>query len=305
MSQSRIIRACLSLGIVFTVGLWRLPGGGTPAQARSLETIQQTGEIRFCIADFHPAIAIAEPSGCRDDCTFKGPVYEAALDFALTLGSDIKAKFVRVEWDEQFHNQDGETDRQGSYTPELLASGTCDIYPSHLTKLDWRLKKLDFVTLFPNRIMVVVNKQKKRDFSKPEDLAGKVAAVTKDTSFDTWLQAQNESAYKDDPIELRYMSSFDAIKAVEAGEADFTLLDGDLAIWTINRQFKQTALGFPVGSPDEIGWAFRKEDKDLQHLVERYFAVERKASYSKTNTRWKRIYGLSLQDFIKLVATFH
>jgi len=289
--------------MMFTVGLWLLPGGPS-VQARSLETIEKTGEIRFCISDFHPAIAVTEPSGCRDDCTFKGPVYEAVLDFAETLGSDIKPKFVRVEWDEQFYNQDGKTDRAGSYTPALMASGICDIYPSHLTKLDWRLKKLDFVTLFSNRMMVVVNKQKKRHFKKPADLAGKVAAITKDTSFETWLQAQNESTYADNPIQLHYMDSIDAIKAVDAGEVDFTLLDGDLAIWTVNHQFKRVALGFPVASPDELGWAFRKEDKDLQDLVKQYFTAEEKATYSKTNKRWKRIYGLSLQDFTKMIMAF-
>ncbi len=271
-------------------------------QARSLEEILQTGEIRFCIADIDPSVAVAQPEGCRDDCTFTGPAYDAALAFSKTLGEGIKPAFVRVGWEEQFHNKEGVTDREGTYTPELLASETCDIYPSHLTKLPWRSKKLDFVILFPSRMMVVVHKRNKRKFKKAKDLAGKVAAVTKDTSFHTWLQEQNQSTYKDQPIKLQLIQGKTSASAVAAGEADFAFLDGDMAIFAINRKFKNMALAFPVGPVHELGWGFRKADKALQARVKQYFESEKKATYSETNKRWKDTYGLSLQDFVRMVT---
>ncbi len=271
------------------------------SQARSLQEIRETGEIRFCIANNHPAIVVAEPEGCRDDCTLRGPVYEEALAFTETLGGNVKAVFTRVDWDEQFFNKDGKTDREAAYTPELLASGTCDIYPSHLTKIDWRLNKLDFVILFTSRIMVVVNRRNKRELKTVSDLAGKVAAVAKDTSFHTWLQAQNKTTFKDNPVRIQLITGVASVNAVNAGQVDFTLLDGDLAIWATMHQFNQAVLGFPVGPIDELGWAFRKDDKDLQAVVKQYFETERKAPYSETNKRWKRNYGLSLQEFIKMM----
>ncbi len=293
----RLATVALITGVGALVGL-----ASEPAQARSLDEILQTGELRFCIADINPAVASAEPEGCREDCTISGPAYEAALAFTATLGDAVKPKFLWVGWDEQFHNQDGITDREGSYTPALLASGACDIYPSHLTKLDWRWKKLDLVILFPSRMMVVVNKKNKRHFKSAQDLAGKLAVVTKNSSFRTWLEEQNNSTYKENPVDIQFMGGHDRVMAIDTGKADFTLMDGDMALWTASRRFKNVVLAFPVGSIDELGWAFRKDDKDLQAAVAQYFTAEQKAPYSETNRRWKKTYGLTLQDFIKMMT---
>ena len=80
--------------------------------------------------------------------------------FATSLGVEIQAKFIRIDLDEQYFNHKGKTDREAAYTPALLANGKCDFYPNNLTKNEWRLKKLDFVALFPSRMMVVVAKSK-------------------------------------------------------------------------------------------------------------------------------------------------
>ena len=102
-------------------------------QARSLDDIKASGEIRLCLygndmTEDRLYLLGAAPSGCRDDCTFEGISYDTALIFAKTLAPEIKARFVRVGWDEQFHNTEGKTDREEIYTPALLDSGTCDIY---------------------------------------------------------------------------------------------------------------------------------------------------------------------------------
>ena len=103
------------------------------AQARSLAEIQQSKEFRVCIAPIHPALAEVSPPECWEQCTFTGQMYDEVVAFAATLGPDITLKFFRVLWDAQFHNREGKTVREASYTPELLASGTCDVYPTHLT----------------------------------------------------------------------------------------------------------------------------------------------------------------------------
>ena len=115
----------------------------------------------------------------------------------------MKAKILRVEWDEQFFNKDGKTVREDSYTPELMASGKCDVYPTGLTKLPWREKKLAFVTLYPTRMMVMVNKSRKEEFKTPRDLCAKTASTVKDTSWHTWLQAQNETTCAANPIRIK------------------------------------------------------------------------------------------------------
>src|SRR5262245_13962370 len=130
------------------LGVLALGGLLTPAQARTLGEIKQTKELRVCLVPSRPSMSVATPPDCRDNCTFTGPVYDEVVAFAATLGQDVRLKLLRVGWDEQFHNREGKTDREASYTPELLASGTCDVYPNNLTQNGWRLKKLDVVTLF-------------------------------------------------------------------------------------------------------------------------------------------------------------
>lgn len=281
-----------------------LSGAYAPfAQGRSLAEIEQSKELRICIAPVHPATATAEPAACRDKCTFSGPVYEETLAFSRYLGKNIRPRYQRVDWDEQFFNKEGKTVREGSYTPELLSTAKCDLYPSNMTKNEWRLKKLDFVTLFPSRMMVIVSQTTKAKLKTAADLAGKAAAVEKDTSFHTWLQAQNQTTYATDPVKLELLGTQESLLAVENGKADFTITDSDIAIWAVRHELKSATTAFPVGPIDEIGWAFRKDDKDLQAAAQQFVNEQRRNPDSEVNGIWKKHFGRSLTEFIALMAS--
>ena len=284
------------LGVLVLGGLLGL------AQARSLAEIQQSKEFRVCIAPIHPSLAEVTPPDCWEQCTFTGPVYEEVVAFAATLGAEVQLKVRRVVWDTQFHNREGVTVREASYTPALLASGTCDVYPNHLTKTAWRLTKLDFVTLYPNRMMVLVNRAHQAQFRTPADLAGKVAAIEKDVSQHGWLQDQNISAYAANPVRITHMPFNGGLKAVDAGEVDFTMMDSDQAMWATRYQFKNTVVAFPVGPLEEVGWAFRKDDKDLQAAVQAFFESQRADPNSALQALWTKMYDMSLTKFITLVT---
>ncbi|MBI5591558.1 MAG: transporter substrate-binding domain-containing protein [Deltaproteobacteria bacterium] len=272
------------------------------AQARSLEEINRTGEIRIGISPIHPSVCRAAPQGCRTDCQITGPAYEIALAFAATLGPNIKPRFLRIDWDEQFFNKDGKTIREDAYTPELLGSGRVDLYPNNLSVNEWRRKKMDIVTLFPSRRMVIVNRSRKEAIKMPSDLAGKVAATEKDTSYHTWLQEQNQGAFASHPIVIRLMGTDECLKAVEKGEVDFTMIDSDAAIWAVRQEYKNLDMAFPVGTTDENGWGLRKQDKDLQETVRRFFREQRADDQSALNLIWRKYYGMSLTQFIRLVG---
>jgi membrane-bound lytic murein transglycosylase F len=225
------------------------------------------------------------------------------MAFAETLGNDVKPKFLRVEWDEQFFNKDGVVVLENSYTPELLASGKCDFYPNTLVILPWRLNKLDFVTLYPTRYLVIVNKSKQAEFKAAADLAGKVAAILKEGAYQTWLQEQNESVYAANPIQIELVTTEDeGLKAVDEGKIDFTIVMAETAIWSTRHQFKNSVGAFAVGPMYEVGWAFRKEDKDLQAVVQKFFDTQRAAENSSLNQIWDKYFDMSLIDFIGLIT---
>ena len=270
--------------------------------ARPLAEILKSNELRACIFSEAPAVASATPPGCRDRCQFSGPVVEEVLAFARHLGKDMRVRTLRVDWDEQFFDASGKTDREASYTPQLLASGRCDLYPSNLTKNAWRLKKLDFVTLFPSRMMVVAHVSTKARLRAVVDLAGQRAAVVKNSSYHTWLEEQNAKLFATKPVRIELVATTDeATQAVDAGKVDFTLLDSDGAIWTTRHQLKQAHVAFPVGPKDEIGWAFRKQDKDLQAAVAEFFVAQKSRDDSEFNQIWTRHLGLGLNKFIAVV----
>ncbi len=283
-------------GMIALLGMVRVGN----VQARSLEAIRASKEIRVCITP-DLSVATAEPADCNENCVFSGPVCEEVSAFAETLGSDIKPRFIKIEWDEQFYNKEGKTVYEAEYSPELLASGKCDIFPSNLTKNEWRSKKMDFVTVFPSRMMVIIHKSKKAAFKTAADLSGKCVSVVLNTSYYTWIQEQNQTVYQKNLVKFEFAhSDEEATEYVMAGKADFTLIDADKAIWIIRNKLKDAAVAFPVGHTDEIGWAFCKDDKDLQAAVQKFFD-ENRSDASVLNRIWEKYFGLTLNKFISII----
>ncbi|MBI5591557.1 MAG: transporter substrate-binding domain-containing protein [Deltaproteobacteria bacterium] len=272
------------------------------SDARDLDQIKKSGDIRICIVPVTPAYAVPQDPACRENCAFSGPVYREAAAVAASLGKKIRAVYHRVDWDEQFFNLSGQTDRDAVYTPVLLASGKCDVYPSHLTKNNWRLKKLDFAVLFSSRMMVVVNRSRIGVIKAHANLAGKIAAVEKNTSYHTWLSEQNEHAFLHAPVKILLLGTDDSLAAVETGKADFTLVDVDIALWNTAHRSKDLIVAFPVGPVDEIGWAFRKEDRHLRDAVQTIFSRESQNEKSELNRIWKEEFGATL---IQMKALIH
>jgi membrane-bound lytic murein transglycosylase MltF len=262
---------CLGL---FFIGLYA-PGQAWP---RSLKEIRKTNELRICVA---------------------GSSYELytamALAFAEHLGVSPRVKRLD-SWDQQFQNDKGVTDKEAVYTPALMDSGDCDCYPNDVVKNDWRLKKLDFVILFRTRMVVVVNKDNQPAYKGVADLAGKKAAIQKGTSYSSWLETQNAGPLVSSPIQIQFMTTDESMQAVDTKFVDFTVIGADGALnWTRNK-VKNVVVAFPVGDTTEVGWAFRKKDKDLQEAVRRFFDSQA-AVGSRFDEIWKEKVGIPLSEF--------
>ncbi len=271
------------------------------AISRPLKTIQHTQEIRICIAPIHPATATVEPVGCTENCQFGGPAYELAMAFAATLGPEIQEKVIRIDWDQQFHNQAGKTVQDADYIPHLLASGICDVYPNNITKIGWRLRKVGWVPLFPSRRLVITQNQKTPPIVGPSDLAGKVTAVEINTSYHHWINKQNQTTFQNNPIRIKHMPLTQALEAVDTNHVDFVVVDADAAIWSIYHRLRHSKVAFPVGEQEEIGWAFHPEHKELQQRVTQFFNREKANAHSSLNRIWEVHFGMSLTTFITFI----
>jgi membrane-bound lytic murein transglycosylase F len=272
------------------------------ALGRPLSAIKSTQELRACVSPNNQTT----PKNCTTECQYTGNdkvVLDIVTAFTKTLGSDIKPLFIKTEWDEQFKNSHGKVVQEASYTPKLLESGACDLYPSNLTKNDWREKKMDFAVLFKNRMMILVNINDRAKYKSVEDLAGKTAGLEPETTWMDWVKEQNTNTLKKHPAKIVLIKTADAIPLLELGDKiDFTVVDSDVALWTSTHGRKQTSAVFSVGAPDSVGWAFQKDDKELRLLAEAFFATQKTKARSELDRIWQAAYGLSIQKFEKVVG---
>lgn len=266
--------------VVFLLGIW-FPDH---ALARSLEAIKNTNELRICVAGSSHELYTA-----------------MGLAFAEAIG--IPATVKRLEsWDRQFHNADGVTVKDAAYTPQLLADGDCDCYPNDMVMNAWRMKKLDFVILFQTRMVVVTHADRISEFTRLADLAGKTAAIQKGTSYHTWIEQQNASDLADNPIRVQFMSTDESMRAVDDKRVDFTIIGADGALnWTRNK-IKHSSVAFPIGGATQLGWAFNKQDKDLQIAVKAFFEFQAQAG-SQFDAIWNEKVGIPLSDFTLFITT--
>ena len=221
----------------------------------------------------------------------------------MTLGNGIKPKVISIDWNEQFADASGKVDREAAYTPKLFAESTCDFYATGLYKLAWRMKKMDMVTINPSRHMIVVKAANKNSLKNANDLAGKTAVTYKDSSYHTWLDEQNRTTYKANPIRIIFVADEpQALAALDEGKADFTVLVADDAVPEVRKTQHQFAIAFPAGSLMEMSWAFQKEDKDLQGAANDFFQAQRANKDSLLNKQFDNLYGMSVSEFSKMVS---
>jgi len=267
--------------VVLFLILWQ--GGSSMTAARSLDDIKKSGEIRLCVA---------------------GSSYELYTQmgtaFAESLG--LKAKVRKLDsWDQQFQNKEGITLKEESYTPYLMESGECDIYPNDLVIQEWREKKLDFAVLFRTRMTVVVHKDNQNNFKTEADLKGKQAAIMNGTTYHTWMEEKNKSDFADNPIKIQFMPTDDSMLAVDNKSVDFTVIGADGALnWTRNK-VKNSVTPFFIGPVTRLGWGFCKKDTDLQDAVRKFFDSQQKVN-SRFDIIWKKKVGISLSEYMLFIT---
>ncbi|MDI6798268.1 MAG: transporter substrate-binding domain-containing protein [Desulfatibacillaceae bacterium] len=259
--------------------------GSASAHARPMEEIEKSGELRFCIVRAN-----------QQEYEFYCKLAEA---FADHVNPSLKVVIHGVDqWDILFQDEDGNTRRGEGYTPKLLADGTCDSIAAPITRMPWREKLMGLINLFPSRTVVVVRKAQAQDYTLERNLAGKKAAVLKSSSFQSWLESQNQTRYLDNPVSMVLVPTLiEAREKVLVGEADFTLMDADGAMAIITQEYPSLAVAFPVGDLESIGWGFCRDDTGLQDAAREFFRLQIADSDSTFNRLWKERYGMTLVEF--------
>ena len=291
-----------SLYVIFFTSVLFLASMSDRATGRSLETIIASGVLHYCVFPIAEDVGHVEPEGCLgENCTFDGPVRILTEAFAETLG--VTTSYYVPTWDEQFQNSEGETIREASYTPHLMATGKCDVYPSNLIRRDWRMKKLRQITVFPSRDVVIIDQSKRDDIRSFEDLAGRTAALVESSAQHSWMDEQNATVFVNDPLTITFVPSVnDEFHAIVAGEAEIGVVPAYTAYPALRAEFPTLVAAFPVGPITEHTWAFRKDAAQLHEAFQAWITDQQANSNSVFNQMFSEQYGVPYATHLRLVA---
>jgi ABC-type amino acid transport substrate-binding protein len=276
----------------------------TQADARSLDAILASGEIRFCVAPYGPVIGTVEPEGCLgEDCQFEGPLKSVTDAFAASLGDNVSAAYRILTWDEQFQNAEGQTVRDADYAPGLFASQQCDMFPTYMLRNDWRQRKMSQPVVFPVRKMVIINRDNVQAIRGPDDLAGRVAAVMPSSWQEDWIRDQNNGPYEGAPVEMQVRPTIaDTLAEVDEGRVDFALLSSEDALWFTRHALKNSMAAFPFGDMLQASMGVPKESPDLLAAFEAFWAAQRADEASELNVMWRETFGLAFPKYLRLLT---
>ena len=270
------------------------------AEPRSMTEIQSSGELRACVPTANPPDGKVIPDGCTGNCGYEGIIGELVEVFAKSL--DLTPSYWVSNWDGLFHNADGTTDKEASYTPRLLETGQCDMIGAVMVSLDWRLKKMDMECFIPSRMMVVTHKDRLGEFQSISDLGGRTVSVEQSMSLHTWIEDLNEDQLADNPVEITFRPFDDSIPAVDRGDVDFTVVGVLDALYHTRNLVENSAAAFAVGPLDMGCWGMRKGDTEMAVLISNFFEEQTANPDSNLNEIWSNYYGLSFFEFLRLVS---
>lgn len=262
------------------LSLWAAAAG-----ARALDAIRASGELRICVAGS------------------SAPFYQAnAESFARFL--DVRPAVTHLaDWDQQFHDAGGATVKEARYEAARLADGRCDLYPNDLHIVAWRQSKMLLVPYYGTRKVVVAHRELRPRLKTLDDLAGRSAAVQKDTAYDAWLREQNEKRFVARPIAIVHAPTAESMRRVAAREADFTVAGSESVFKWVRGDLDNLDILFPVDAPVEVGWGVSPRAPDLAAALERFFAESTRVG-SELDRSWQRFYGISLMEYKLHEAAF-
>jgi ABC-type amino acid transport substrate-binding protein len=260
-----------------------------PAVARGLAEIRKSKELRIC----HPTLSTLS----RDKQT-QHPHVKTAEAFARFL--KVTPKLREVRWNAVFEDVDGRVYQDKAYTPGLLANGSCDLFPSDITILNWRQTKLAFAPIYASRKMIITRRDEVERFVNVLSLAGRKTITQPNTTYAEWLEQQNRELLRDKPVKVSYQAAAHPMEDVRRGASDFAVVDAYSALSAIRESYQDLAVAFPVGMTEQIAWAFAKGDRDLLERFQEFFLQGTQDGGSEINRFFRVFYGIDLRQINEL-----
>ena len=232
----------------------------------------------------------------HDDGTITGMHYELVSEFAKYIGVELEIVVVPFS---DFFAKDGKlpgnvrTDPTVIYTPDIL--NKVDLCISGVTVTPWRQKLVQFVKLFPSKVVLI--SRKGEEITKLSDLKEKRVVSRKDTTYyETFLNVERETGMK---FHYTFVdSSKKMFDAVAKGEADVTSRDADSTIMDL-KNYPNLNISMSLFEVIHLGWTARKDNKVLVSILDKYILYSKKNGIF--NRVWRNTYGVDFGDFLRVI----
>lgn len=263
----------------------------TEAELRRLAALRKTG---LSIATTE-SLAIYEP---RAGGEAGGVQYLLVKGMAEFLGLPLRLRTVAFP---DYFALKGKlparvkTDPAFRYTPDLFGRGV-DLYVDTITVLPWREKLLDFIPVFPTRLVAVTRKGE--ELSDRAALAGKRISIIPGTaSEDALLALEGEIGTTLDIIRVQEVQ--DEARMVAEGRSDVTVQDANVAILHL-KEWKNLSISLNLSEKQSLAWAASPQDPVLASLVRKY--LKHAEDRGILDRLWRDYYGITLLDYMWLIA---
>ena len=178
-----------------------------------------------------------------------------------------------------------------------LLSGQGDIIAAGMTITPERKNKLAFSNPYRTNISeVVVRNKDAKKVETAQDLSSKLVHVVRGSSYYSSLQRLNKEFKREKKPLIaikqtdKSLASEDILQMVSAGIFNYTVVDSHIAnIWSRVLDNIVTEEGAAISTGSQIGWAVRKNDKDLLYKLN-LFLKKYKQGTTAGNVLFNRYY---------------
>jgi ABC-type amino acid transport substrate-binding protein len=261
----------------------------TLAERARLEELRDRGGLSVAINEEQSIYEIDE-SG-----ELIGVHYELVRSVARLLGVSVSLTPVQFS---RFFERDGEvppevqTDPDFSYVPDLLRE--VDLYAVAMTPLEWRRTFLDFIPLYPTRLVYITRRGEPRE---PADSPnGSRFALVPNTTYEVWARSNLDLGR----VTVVAADTGEALaRLVSEGEADVAVADANLALAQLD-DYPNLEMHPTDAELDMLSWAVARGDDGLAGLLTK--AIERLRQTGRFDAIWTDYYGVSFMAYLDLLS---
>ncbi len=260
----------------------------SPRASERLDRLRSSGTMRVAISA-EQSIYEEQPDG-----SIVGVHYELVLQLAELMMIDVE--FVPVEFGEFFELNgvvppELQTDPEFVYVPDLLQA--CEFYAVAMSPLPRRDLFLDFVPLYPSRLVYVTRRDRPR--VSPDAFADSTFATIPNTTYEQWMRDRFDMS---STRVLEKRTGLALLEAVSDGTADATVADANLVLAQLAR-FPELDV-YPAGGPIEtLSWATREDDPIAEILTVCLDIIRERGVFESI---WQDYYGSPLTDYLRILS---